>query len=93
MNNSNAVPTGKKETKIEGLLHRLEMCVTSIAGSDGRISTIVDRTDGARVSPESGVDEKAMPTSTLSKIQDIVGRLENVSSSLQGNVTQLEELI
>lgn len=93
MNYNNAVPTGKKETRIASLIQRLEMCLTSVAASDSRISTIVDRTDGARPSNEMKADDRPMPTSTLSKLQDIVGRLENVSSSIQGNVTYLEELI
>lgn len=93
MNYTNTAPAPKKETKIEGLLHRLEMCLNSIAAFDDRISIIVDRTDGARPSNGTKEGDKPASTSTLSKLQEIVGRLEVVSSSIQGNVTQLEELI
>jgi hypothetical protein len=88
--------SNKKSSKLESLIQRLEAALESVEMSDRRISTVIDQVDGPRpteegVSPNS---EKApYSPSTLARMDGLINRLENVSSRLSGNASEIEMII
>lgn len=93
MNLSSNPPAGKDpQSKLSAAVQRLSSVLMDIEMSNVKLYGVIDRADGARATEEKAKDESPAPNGTLWKLNDLISRLEGVSSRLKENVISIEDL-